>query len=103
MTLNGSGNGTAQLGPSHPGETWTVSTVSVSCATDINEAQCKIYAGPSATQANYVDGTLSGSTGDSTNNVTQLLFPGEYVFAAWTGGDAGTTAIMNIQGTRTVP
>lgn len=102
VTLNSSGNGTAQLGPKSPGETWNVTVVSVACATNVKEAQCRIYAGSSAIQQNFVDGTLSGSTGDSTDRVSQPLYAGEYIFAVWSGGDASTTATMNVQGTRIV-
>lgn len=106
ITLNGSGDGTAQLGPSSPGEVWAPSVVSVGTeeTSVTNEAQCKIYCGPAPAQPYYVDGTLSGSTGDSSSNVTgQMLYPGQYVIAVWTGGDPGAVAFLNVQGTRTVP
>lgn len=106
VTLNGSGNGTAQLGPASPGEVWEPSVVSVSVGeTSVtDEAQCKIYCGPTAASPSFVDGTLSGSTGDSTTNVAgQKLYPGQYIFAVWTGGDPGKVAVMSIQGTRNVP
>lgn len=106
VTLDSSGNGTAQAGPSFPGESWLPGVVSVGSAESsvTNEATCKIFIGPSPAQNFYVDGTLSGSTGDSTANVTgQAVFPGNYIFAVWSGGDAGARATMNIQGTRNVP
>lgn len=105
VTLTG-GAGTAQLGPVSPGETWypTVASVSTEESTVTDEAQCKIYCGPLPSQAYYVDGTLSGSTGDSTGNVAgQVIRPGSYVWAVWSGGDSGAVAVLNIQGTRTVP
>lgn len=104
--LDGSGNGTAQAGPVSPGETWYPGVVSVSTQETAvtSEAQAKIYCGPLAATPYYVDGTLSGSTGDSTSNVAgQVLQPGRYIWAVWAGGDPGATAVMNIQGTRTVP
>lgn len=106
VVLDGTGGGTAQAGPASPGETWLPQVVSVGAAESavLAEAQCKIYAGESASQPNFVDGTLSGSTGDSTSNVAgQVLYPGQYLWAVWTGGDAGVTAVMNVTGTRTVP
>jgi hypothetical protein len=106
VTLNSEGTGTAQIGPSNPGEVWQPSVVSVSTdeTTITNEAQCKVYCGSSAIQSCYVDGTLSGSTGDSTGNVSgQILYPGQYVIAVWTGGDSGVLATMNVQGQRQVP
>jgi len=106
QALPGAGSGTAQLGPVSPGEVWYPQVVSVGTdqAEITNEAQCKIYVGDQAIQPNYVDGTLSGSTGDSTSNAGgQVVHPGEWIWAEWTGGDAGATAFLNIQGTRTVP
>jgi hypothetical protein len=104
VTLSGTGGGTAQAGPSHAGEVWYPATVSVSVSTNTSEAECKIYCGALAVPFSYVDGTLSGSTGDSTTNVTgQVLYPGSYVFAVWTGGDSGSVATVNVQGTRQVP
>lgn len=106
VTLNGSGNGTAQAGPTSPGEIWYPAVVSVGTqeTTVTSEAQCKIFAGPAPAQPNYVDGTLSGSTGDSTTNIAgRVLRAGQYVFGTWAGGDAGAVAFLNISGTRTVP
>lgn len=108
VTLDGSGDGTAQLGPTSPGELWLPSVISV--GTDqlssaiTNEAQCKVYCGAVVSQPNFVDGTLSGSTGDSTGNAAgQQIHPGQYVWAVWSGGDAGVQATVQVQGTRQVP
>jgi hypothetical protein len=105
VTLNAQGNGTAQLGPVNGRESWQLAVVSVktnqAAGTVVNEAQCKIYAGPDSSDTNYVDGTLSGSTGDSTSNVDgQTVSCGEYVFAVWTGGDAGAQGRVNVSGTK---
>jgi hypothetical protein len=103
IALDSNGDGTAQLGPSAPGVVWTVALVSVSVATNTNEAECKVYIGPSASAATFVDGTLSGSTGDSTDRATMPIYPGMYLFAVWTGGDAGQLATVNVMGTQQVP
>jgi hypothetical protein len=104
IALNGSGNGTVQAGPVSPGEVWYPAVVSVSVATNTNEAQCKIYSGAIVAPFTFIDGTVDGSTGDSTDRVTgKVLRPGQYIFAQWTGGDAGSTATLNISGTRQVP
>lgn len=105
VKLNGAGNGTAQAGPTGMRERWQPSVVSVKVneATVTSEAQCRIYAGPDVSPPNFVDGTLSGSTGDSSGNVDgQVINPGEYVFAVWTGGDAGAQGYMTVTGTKTV-
>jgi hypothetical protein len=80
-----------------------VSVVSVSVSTNVLEAQCKVYIGTGVGQATFVDGTLSGSSGDSTDRVAHALYPGQIIFAVWTGGDIGSTATVNVVGTRQVP
>ena len=107
VTLNGAGNGTAQLGPRSARETWQPQVVSVrtnqAAGTVVNEAECKIYAGPDTSDPWFVDGTLSGSTGDSTSNVAgQEVDCGEYVFAVWTGGDAGAQGRVSVQGSKEI-
>lgn len=106
VTLDGSGNGTVQLAPDGPREHWLPTLASVSVATPItNEAQCKIYVGSKPTSDNFVDGTLSGSTGDSTDRVTgydiaRTAQP--YIFAVWTGGDPGARATLVVNGTKEI-
>jgi hypothetical protein len=107
VILNAQGAGTAQLGPIHARESWSPAVASVktnqTAATIANEAQCKVYAGADTSDSNYVDGTLSGSTGDSTANVNfsgQSVVCGEYVFAVWSGGDAGAQGRVIVRGTK---
>jgi hypothetical protein len=105
ITLGATGGGTAQLGPRSAREVWEPAVVSVKTnqapGTIVNEASCKIYAGPDTSDPNYVDGTLSGSTGDSSGNIAgQDVVCGEYVFAVWSGGDAGAQGRVNVSGTK---
>jgi hypothetical protein len=100
-TLNGSGAGTAYIGPLSPGEQWSGLTVAVSVASNVKESTCSIYAGAAATPAYFADGTTWGSTGDSTTNVGTVQVGGN-VFAVWTGGDAGAKATMTVTGTKAV-
>lgn len=101
VTLDGNGNGTAYTGPLSPGEVWSGLTVSVSVATNVNEATCSIYGGAAATPGYFADATTWGSTGDSTTNVGTIRVGGN-VFAVWTGGDPGARATVTITGTRQV-
>jgi hypothetical protein len=103
VVLDSSGTGTAELGPSVPGEVWTPTNASVKCSTSTSEATCKIYAGNSLSPGSFVDGTTWGSTGDSTSNFGLSLYPGQQVFAQWAGGDAGATGTIVVTGTRSVP
>lgn len=107
VTLNGAGAGTARLGPSGMREHWTLATVAVKTnqapAAIISEAQCKTYVGPSADDPYFAGGTLSGSTGDSTSDVAgRVVDCGEYVWAVWTGGDAGAQGRVVVTGTKTL-
>jgi len=105
VTLNGAGNGTAQLGPLNGREHWQPASIAVKTnqAAIVNEAQCKVYIGADASDPNFTGGTLSGSTGDSTSDCAgQVIDCGEYVFAVWTGGDPGAQARVNVQGTKTL-
>jgi hypothetical protein len=89
VVLDSHGNGTVGIGPTLPGTSWLPTVASVSASSNTNEAQCKVYAGAMVLQPYYVDGTLSGSTGDSTVNITgQIIYPGQYVFAVWTLGQS---------------
>lgn len=106
VTLNGSGAGTVQLGPASPGEAWQPTQVSVSCSATVSTGtcQCNIYAGATAAQPSFVDGTFSGDTGDTTDAIGgRVVNPGQSVFAVWSGGVPGATATMVVNGTRTVP
>lgn len=105
VTLDGSGDGTVRMVPSGGSLTWLPSSVSVSASSNVNEASCKIYIGPSASPQYFVDGTLSGSTGDSTGRVSGYSVDthGNSLWAVWSGGDAGATATMSVSGTQQTP
>jgi len=101
VTLDENGDGTAYTGPLSPGEVWTGLTVSVSVATNVNEAQCLVYSGAAATPGYFSDGTLFGSTGNSTQNCADVKVGGN-IWAVWTGGDPGAKATVVITGTKQV-
>lgn len=103
VTLDGTGAGTASLGPSFPRESWTVQVASVSASTNVKEATAKVYAGPQAAQPWFADGTTWGSTGDSTSSFSAPVYLGSKVIAVWSGGDAGAIATLVVTGTRKVP
>lgn len=101
VKLDASGNGRVQLGPSGHGVVWTPEVASVRVTRPIvKEASAEIYVGNQPTQDNYVNGTFTGSSGDSTGNVraTRIRL-GSYVWAVWTGGDAGAQATLTVTGT----
>lgn len=104
ITLNASGNGTAKVGPKSAREEWHPDNVHVSAnANPVNEAQCRIYTGDLPIQSNFRDGTVSGSSGDSSDRVNATKIKcGQYVYAVWTGGDANVIATLNVTGTKLV-
>lgn len=105
VTLDAGGNGTAQTGPRGMRERWQpqVASVKTNQAKVTSEAQCKVYCGSDTSPTNFVDGTLSGSSGDSTGNISgRVVNPGESVFAVWTGGDPGAQGYLVVTGTKTI-
>lgn len=105
VTLDGSGNGTVRMRPLSAAEHWLPTLASVSVSTNSSEAQCRIYAGRAAIQACFVDGTLSGSTGDSTDRISGYDINASqqpYVFAVWTGGDPGAQGTLVLSGTKEI-
>lgn len=105
VTLDGSGNGTLRMVPYSGSLAWLPSVVSVSASSNNAEASCKIFIGATATAQYFVDGTLSGSTGDSSGSVSgyQVDTHGNSLWAVWTGGDPGATATMVVSGTEQRP
>lgn len=101
VTLDGAGNGTARLSPAF-GQTWHPATTSVKASSAVAEAQCRIYNGTDTTDANFVDGTRSGSTGDSTDHLRECRAPNS-IWAVWTGGDPGAQATLKVYGTKEIP
>lgn len=105
VTLDGSGNGTLKMTPFGGGATWQPTLAAVKASSHVLEAQCRIYVGPSPVDQYFVAGTLSGSTGDSTDQVGGYSVDthGSALWAVWTGGDAGAQATMSVNGTETIP
>lgn len=106
IKLNGSGAGTARLGPTGHGVVWTLGNISVRTAQTVSTGTCEasIYVGDDASPTNFVDATFSGDTGDSTDSAsgTQIRL-GKSVWAVWSGGVANDIATLTITGTMEVP
>ena len=103
VTLNGAGNGTAKVGPLSAREKWHPASVSVSANQNpTNDAACSIFVGDANTM-NFRDGCIDGSTGDSTDKCNaDVISCGQYVWAIWTGGDAGARATLTVTGTKDI-
>jgi hypothetical protein len=105
VTLDASGNGTAQVGPISARETWYPANahVAANSGSVTNEAQCLVYVGDTVNPNNFRDGTLSGSSGDSTDAINaDVVLQGNYIWAVWLGGDAGVNATLIVTGEKDV-
>lgn len=105
ITLDGSGGGTARLGPRAHGQVWkpTVASIKMAGPTPAGLATCFVYAGGYVGDANFVDSTYDVNN-DSTDRVTgQALALGQYVFAVWSGGNPGALATLTVNGTKEIP
>jgi len=104
------GNGTVSIGPDGSHEYWYPDTVSVIApnpagGVPANEATCNLYAGPRASQEYFVDGTYSGSSGDSSGRFSGFTIgrhANAKIWAVWSGGDPGATATLRVQGTKEI-
>lgn len=102
VTLSASGSGTVRFGPDRPNVQWTVTRVSCQVATNTNEAQFRLYRGNAGTST-YISGSVSGSTGDTDDGLSEVLQAGEFLTAEWTGGDVGAQATVTYWGDIVVP
>ena len=102
VTLDGSGNGVAKLGPSRVREHWQPTSAAVSVATNASEAQCSIYMGTVRNAATFLGQTATGSTGDTCGFGGQDMQTGMLIFAQWTGGDPGSVATVVVNGEYTI-
>lgn len=106
VTLDSSGNGTAQIGPDEPAAIWHPTLVHVDVNTNVLEAQAVIYAGPAPVQRYFVDASQTASSGDSSDRITGKVVSRTqlaYIWAVFTGGDPGASAVLNVTGTKDIP
>ncbi|MBG0819132.1 hypothetical protein [Planomonospora sp. ID82291] len=93
-TLDGTGGGSVQFGPSRPNTRWLIQGVSVNVSSNTEEATGVLYRG-----GERVSETFTASSGDSDNDLPAIpLWPGETYRFQWTGGDAGATATLSFRG-----
>ena len=102
VTLNGSGNGTAKVGPLSAREVWYPDNVAIGVNGFTKQCSCTVYKGPDTSQASFRDISTFGS-GDNTGACNaDTVKVGEYIWAVWSGGDAGFSATLTVTGLKDV-
>ena len=101
-TLDGSGNGTAKLGPLSAREVWYPDNVAISINGFTKQALCTIYMGPDTTQSSFRDTSVFGSGDNSGACNADTVKVGFYIWAVWTAGDAGKQATVTVTGLKDV-
>ena len=102
VTLDGSGGGIAKVGPLSAREVWYPDNVSISITGATKQASAIVYMGPDTTQSNFRDTSTFGSGDSSGACNADVIKCGMYVWAVWTGGDAGKQAILTVTGLKDV-
>lgn len=95
ITLDSTGNGIAFLGPTYPGERWSVSLFS---ARGTSSAKLEIFRGTSMSK---LDGTNRAD--NDTSNTDISLMAGESLRFVWTNGTTGASMQCTVQGDRYIP
>ena len=97
VRLDAAGYGYIRFAPA--GRNWLIEFTSVKCEDTgiLPEAVVKNYIG-SIADTNYVDGTVSGTSGD-TSDTQHYLTDGTAFFCVWTGGPALGLATATVRGT----
>jgi hypothetical protein len=106
VTLDSNGNGTVSLGPSVPGEVWLPDSCSISATGSIPVTGTPVlflYAGEGVSAGSFVDSTYNVTGASSSMISGKTLYPGQQVFAVWSGGPPGQVATLVVKGTRKVP
>lgn len=97
-TLSGAGALTLQVGPQGLGNIWYPAQVTLSTSAGVlDTATALVYRGIGGVPVQLVGQVYTG------NGVVALAIPpmqpGELIIVSWTGGSAGETAALNIDGT----
>lgn len=99
VTLDGSGGGQISIGPPQ-GTVWQINLASVSTTSTSNAAACTLYRGSTSGPIEKVDNTALGNSDSTTRVAAVPFYAGQVLWAVWTGGDAGATAILQVYGSQ---
>lgn len=99
VTLNASGNGQVSLTPPS-GTRWDLQLAAVSTTGTIKLPQCFLYLGNSNGPLTLIDSTNLGNSASSGKVRGAPVHAGTYIWAVWSGGDAGALATLQLYGTQ---
>jgi len=109
IRLDVNGAGTAKVGPLTAREVWYPSNVSIKTTfpgvqtAPTNESECNIFVGQTVSPEFFRDTSFQGSTGDASGACSaDIVRAGQYVWAVWSGGDAGVQATLTVTGLKDV-
>ena len=103
-TVSGAGSATVSVGPSGTGTRWYPKKGDIDTTTGANDAStCQIFIGPSVVANDQLGAGQSYLGGGDTFGLSgEMLQPGEFVTAVWTGGKPGDTATLRVTGDQVV-
>ena len=96
IVLDGGGSGTIHIDIPAV-ENWRINAITVTATPNTQEAQCRVYRGQRGSRY-LVDSTISGSRGDTSDTIHDLL-GGESLYVEWVSGTVGAVASVTIRGT----
>lgn len=105
VKLDGSGNGRCAVSPP-AGTKWSLRLATLATTTATKHPQGQLYRGSPSGPLQLVDSTFTGDSASSAKVGGALYYPGQWLWAVWTGGDPGATATLQAfgqQGTRSDP
>lgn len=106
ISLDGSGNGAAQVGP-FMNQVWYPTTCNISMSGVIpasgTPATCTISIGMAQAGSQFVDATYQVNGAASSVIDGQLVHFGQYIFATWANGNPNASATLTVSGTMTIP
>jgi len=106
VVLDGGGSGTAEIGPTLPGEVWAPGSCSVTCTGPLpvtGAPTLYLYAGNGISNSTFIDSTFNVTGASSSMIAGKQIYPGQNVYAVWSNATPGETATLAVNGTRRVP
>jgi hypothetical protein len=103
-TVSGSGTATVAVGPSGTGTRWYPKKGDINTTTGAADAStCQIFIGPGTVSEDTLGAGQSYLGGGDTFGLSgEMLQPGDFVTAVWSGGQPGDTATLRITGDQVV-